>query len=257
MKQGKLFNVRDRRKKGWFYLDNEYLNGYAKTFGAVGTAIYVSLCRHADNETQECFPSMELISEELNISRNTVAKYIKMFTDYHLIATERTKNNNGTWKNNTYFLLDKIEWMNHAQPLGMDNHAQLLSEPCTTIGHDHAQPLGNKETHINYTHIKETNTAHGAGNTTNALISLFKGINPSYQLFFARPPQRAAADRLLKLHDFEWWQRFFEAYPKALEDRFCPRATSPIKLEEKIGDIEHYGRSQKQKEVKKTNIAFS
>ena len=80
MNQQNLFKIRDRRQKGWFYLDNEYLNGYARVFGAVGTAIYVSLCRHADNETQQCFPSVELVAEELCIGRNTVTKYIKLFT---------------------------------------------------------------------------------------------------------------------------------------------------------------------------------
>ena len=79
MSQQNLFKGRDKRNKGWFWMDNDYLNGYAKIFGAVGTAIYVSLCRHADNDTQKCFPAMELMAEELGITRNTISKYIKIF----------------------------------------------------------------------------------------------------------------------------------------------------------------------------------
>ena len=60
-KDMRTFEVRDRREKGWFYIDNEYLNGFAKHFGAIGTAIYVSLCRHADGE-QKCYPSQKLIA---------------------------------------------------------------------------------------------------------------------------------------------------------------------------------------------------
>lgn len=99
-----------------------------------------------------------------------------------------------------------------------------------------------------------TDSAQGAGNTTNAFISLFKEINPSYGQLFKRPPQRAAADRLLKLHDFDWWQKFIPAYALALEDRYCPRATTPMKLEDKIGDIEHYGRSKKADKIKNNDF---
>ena len=93
---------------------------------------------------------------------------------------------------------------------------------------------------------REEDSTANAGDGVNEFINLFKEINPSYQLFFARPPQRAAVERLLKLHDIEWWKQFFPAYKQALDtDRYCPRATSPIKLEEKLGDIEHYGKSRK------------
>ena len=135
-------------------MDNEYLNGYAKIFGAVGTAIYVSLCRHADSKTQKCFPSMELIGEELNISRNTISKYIKLFEKNRLIATEREKDDETKqWKSTIYYLLDKTEWLPHAQQMGVEFHAQPLTEPCSTIDKSHAQPLGNKDTHSINTNI--------------------------------------------------------------------------------------------------------
>lgn len=108
--QDNSFKVRDRRNKGWFYLDNEYLNGYAKIFGAIGTAIYVSLCRHADQH-QRCFPSQKLIAQELNITTRTVISYLQKFEDWRLIHIERERDEETKkWKNNTYFLLDKSEW---------------------------------------------------------------------------------------------------------------------------------------------------
>ena len=84
-------------------MDNEYLNEYAKYFGPVGTAIYVSLCRHADNDTQKCFPAMELIAEEVGTSINTVKKYIALFAKYRLIAVERERDViSKKWLNNVY-----------------------------------------------------------------------------------------------------------------------------------------------------------
>jgi hypothetical protein len=163
-RQAKMnYKIRDRRNKGWFYLDNEYLNGYGKIFGAVGTAIYVSLCRHADNDTQQCFPAMELIAEENNISRNTVSKYIKLFEKHRLISVEKERDSKSKeWKSNVYTMLDKIEWLPHAQPLGMDTHAQPLTDPCTTDDKTHAQPLGNKDTHRELDSNKETHTSEAS-----------------------------------------------------------------------------------------------
>ena len=88
MEQQQLFKGRDKRRKGWFWLDNDYLNGYAQFFGAIGTAIYVSLCRHSNNETQKCFPAQKLIAKENNIGERTVRQYIKIFEQYHIISIE-------------------------------------------------------------------------------------------------------------------------------------------------------------------------
>lgn len=112
MNQKKLFKGRDKRKKEWFWVDNEYLNGYGRVFGTTGVAIYVSLCRHANNETQECFPAQEDIAEELNISPRTVRRYIKLFEKYHIISVNRERDPiTKKWFNNVYTLLDKEEWL--------------------------------------------------------------------------------------------------------------------------------------------------
>ena len=112
MKQQTLFKVRDLRKKGWFWMDNEYLNGYGKIFGAIGIAIYVSLCRHANNETQKCFPKQTAIAEELKITDRTVRKYLNLFKIYHIISITKERNPiTKKWQNNVYTLPDKSEWL--------------------------------------------------------------------------------------------------------------------------------------------------
>ena len=108
-KDMRTFEVRDRREKGWFYIDNEYLNGFAKHFGAIGTAIYVSLCRHADGE-QKCYPSQKLIAEELNIGERTVRNYLNLLVKYNIIEVERKKTKEGKWLNNVYYLVKKSHW---------------------------------------------------------------------------------------------------------------------------------------------------
>ena len=111
MDYNKLFKVRDKRNKNWFYVDTEYINGYAKIFGPIGTAIYFSLCRHADNETQQCFPSESLIARELGTTRKTVRKYLKLFEEWKLVYQEKQeRNKKGKWLNKTYWLIDKSMW---------------------------------------------------------------------------------------------------------------------------------------------------
>ena len=89
MEQLKL-KIRDKRQKGWFYLDNDYLNGYARVLGISATGVYLSLCRHADNN-QFCFPSQKLIADELAISERTVRTAIKSLADYKIIAINGEK----------------------------------------------------------------------------------------------------------------------------------------------------------------------
>ena len=104
------FKVRDKRNKGWFYTDNECINGHAKIIGIGGIAIYNSLCRHSDNE-QKCFPSYNLLAEEFNVSLNTIKKYIKILKECNLIHIEQNKKADGTFENNIYWLIDKSEWI--------------------------------------------------------------------------------------------------------------------------------------------------
>ena len=144
--------IRDKRNKGWFFLDNEYLNGYAKVFGAIGTAIYVSLCRHADAE-QKCYPSQELISQELGIAQRTVRKYLKLFISYNLIQVKRERTEKGKWLNNIYYLIDKTEWKPaQRQQVPVVIQRQITTEPeaNNSITQRHQLPIKN-------THIKNTN----------------------------------------------------------------------------------------------------
>lgn len=98
---------------------------------------------------------------------------------------------------------------------------------------------------------KDIDTAQSA--EVVEFINLFKLINPSYQTLFGHPPSRKAAERLLKLHDLDYWRRFMVGYQGALEERYCPRATTPIVFEKKLGDIEVYGRQRKAEKIKKNN----
>lgn len=104
------FEIRDARSRSAYRVDDEYLNGYAKLCGVYSTAIYNSLCRHADNY-QQAFPSIELMAEQHNLSRPTVIKAIKRLEEYGIIKVIKTKDKKTKRQlPNIYVLIDKSMW---------------------------------------------------------------------------------------------------------------------------------------------------
>ena len=57
--------------------------------GAV--AVYVYLLCHADRQTNQCHPSEATMAKVLHLSRNTVAKHVRLLEERGLIITERTQ----------------------------------------------------------------------------------------------------------------------------------------------------------------------
>lgn len=112
----KKFEVRDLRRKEKFFIDDLYLNGYAKKCGIYATGVYLSLCRHANKE-QLCWPSEKTIAEELAVSSKQVGRVIKILERFNIIKKIRV----GKKLNNRYLLLDKSEWTN--SPVAKDHES--------------------------------------------------------------------------------------------------------------------------------------
>ena len=64
-------------------------------------AVYLYLLRSANRKTDQCHPSEATIAKRLHLSRNTVAKYVRLLEERGLIITEHTKiiTKNGIKKN--------------------------------------------------------------------------------------------------------------------------------------------------------------
>jgi len=101
--------VRDLRVKSKFFIDDAYLNGYARHTGIYATGVYMTICRHA-SRAQEAFPSYSLMAQKLAISEASVKRAIQTLEDYNIIKVTRRKTGKGTYLPNMYTLLDKSEW---------------------------------------------------------------------------------------------------------------------------------------------------
>lgn len=150
--QQQLFKVRDKRNKGWFWIENEYFNGFGKILGANAIAVYVALCRHADGD-QKCFPSQELLAEEIKVSKRTIIKILKQFEKHKIIEITKERYN-GKWINNTYWLLDKSEWVYPSEIVSLGNQVQKMTQPSANNDKNQVQPVHTNNTHINNTHNK-------------------------------------------------------------------------------------------------------
>lgn len=76
------------RAKNCFPVPNELLQ-LGLPAGAV--AVYIYLLCHADRRTNQCHPSEATMAKVLHLSRNTVAKHVRLLEERGLIITERTQ----------------------------------------------------------------------------------------------------------------------------------------------------------------------
>jgi DNA-binding transcriptional regulator YhcF (GntR family) len=145
----------DRRRKKKFMMDDQYLNGQAKICGWQATLVYLSLCRHT-NISQESFPSIRLMSEELCVSRNTVLKGIKNLEKFNVVSIKKTRSKKGKWLNNLYILQDKSVWKtDQVLEKNMDNQA-LVETPPSPYGIKAESPIKTLRKHIKENTYKES-----------------------------------------------------------------------------------------------------
>lgn len=100
------FTVRDRRRKGFFTIDNELLDRFGADLGPYGLAVYMALARFA-NQDSTCWPSLATIAQRTGMSRRQVIRKITHLQSLELIAIEaQIDEETGEHKANLYTLLD-------------------------------------------------------------------------------------------------------------------------------------------------------
>lgn len=202
-------------------VDDEYLNGYAKIFSPTITAVYLSLCRHADKE-QSTFPSQDLIAEEHNLNARTVRRAVKTLVEWKLVTIERERTTTGKWLRNTYYLLDKKEWKPKPETIG---HPCPVDKPedidDRTIGHQ--SPL--KDTHLEGNTLNTSRGVNASGITSLKDILSTKGIVVKKSVGGATHEWQDRAVRYwqklgLKGHPDAAWFKIFKTDP-GIAERAC------------------------------------
>lgn len=85
--------------------------------------------------------------------------------------------------------------------------------------------------------LKSEVVSKADGTKINSLIEKFKNINPSYERLYSNKSQRSALERMTKKYGFAKMERMINALPEIIRQKFAPRITTPITLENKLGDL--------------------
>jgi hypothetical protein len=246
--------VLDKRRKNFFIVDDEYLNGYAKLCGVSATAVYFSLCRHAD-KNQTCFPSIKLIAEEHSMTGRTVITATKKLIEWNIIKKTKKRKKNGKWLNNVYVLIDKSDWKNKpsenialGQPSENNDVSQVKKTTLSQVKSFHT-----KETHSEVNTYKKTHIliSETKVSQVNELIEKFKILNPNYERLFANKTQRSAVERLIKKMGVEKLERAITAASAAQKERYAPTITTPLQLEEKMAQLIVFFQNNKPNKLRK------
>lgn len=101
------FRVDDRRKRGYFTIDNVLLDIYGKKLGPHGIAVYAALARFANQESA-CWPSYRTITERTGVSRSQIVRELAKLEALGIITVTPQIDDKGERKANLYTLLDII-----------------------------------------------------------------------------------------------------------------------------------------------------
>lgn len=79
--------IRDRRKPGWFRMDDEIIEVYGPEIGVHGIAVYSALCKYANKE-ESSHPGLRLLCEKLKIGRKKLLDTLAKLESVGLIEVE-------------------------------------------------------------------------------------------------------------------------------------------------------------------------
>jgi predicted transcriptional regulator len=249
--------IRDNRDKEWFWLDNQYLNGYAKHLGMSCTVVYLSLCRFANNSTQQCFPSMETIAEQNGVHRSTVMRAIKKLEEWNIIRVDKSKKPDGTQANNVYTLLSKREWKTKPSSNMQHGKAELqkVKEPSSNKLQNRVAQSDNNYTNINYTNIN--NTSNAEASQVSEVIKLFESINITAKNWYKNTTQRKAVQSLIDEIGFDRLVSVVKILPRTNKIKYITTITTPHQLLNKFSDLEiQLTKLKNEKQINKNKIAF-
>jgi hypothetical protein len=173
--------IRDIRKRNFYWIDNAVMDHYAPQIGLAALAIYNALARRA-NQHAQAWPGNADLRRLTGLSRYGVRKAIKKLETHELISVTQRPRQNGRWQTNVYTLLPveipQDDLGNHvAQGGGVGNSVAQGRQPsCPGVGNSVAQGrqdsclgVGNSvapnKTHKNKT--QEQNTKEQQAATTN------------------------------------------------------------------------------------------
>jgi len=164
------YTVKDQRRRGWYWINNELLDRYADQIGPLGIAVYNALARRADSNGR-CWPSHADIMRLTAIkSRTTVIECLKQLEEVGLIEIQHVEGRPNTYilKDITYEPVQQMDTRCSGDEQGcpaggqggvqeMNRGVQEMNRGCSADEHE-GRP--NKDYPIRTTHRRTTTTSN-------------------------------------------------------------------------------------------------
>jgi hypothetical protein len=84
----------------------------------------------------------------------------------------------------------------------------------------------------------------------NSLIEKFKSVNPTYERLYAKIPQRAALERLVKKFGRAEVEKMIDVLPQTNQAKYAPIILTPLQLEDKLGALVNFLNREKNNQPK-------
>lgn len=213
MQNEEQVEIRDHREKGWFSVDNYFIDEYAREFSASAVAIYFVLCRYSDNKTKECFPEMRTIAQKVGCNKKTVVRSVAELEKFGIISIEKRRKEDGHQGSNIYTIQDSSKWSKiqsdkndtvKSRVTFKSVQSDIFSTSRVASGvHNKtkSKKTENKKTYLRASPQKNKKTPESVmfEKEVNRVVGLFELITPTWKSFFKNGPQRESIRKLIKL----------------------------------------------------------
>lgn len=141
--------IRKIDEGNWFWTDNDIFYKYRGCLSPSCILVYICLCARAEQETQSCYPSEDVIAHDIGMTSRTVSTYINRLIAYRFIYKERVRSARGEWLHNNYYLLNKSQWMTPQEIISYGNNVKTISHPEEKKDKNHRKLFPSNKTQYN------------------------------------------------------------------------------------------------------------
>lgn len=178
------------------------------------------------------------LSEATGVPESTVERVLSYLENEHQIEQQKTTK---------YRLITILKWKEYQNmDIKTDNRRTTDGQQTDTFNNN------KKDKNIK----KKRKPDEASGRTIEPFINLFKEVNPMYAQLFGRSNQREASERLLKLRTFPEWEKVIAFLVSRRSDRFCPKISTPIQMEQKYSNLETYALTLKENSKSKEIVGL-
>ena len=192
----------------------------------------------------QCYATNEYMANMLGISKRSIPQIIKELSGIGLILVNIKRSKKGTYRHITvsFFNGGGHRSTTMGGIVKERGGASLNNEVKVEI--DKVEIKNGDKSPITSSPDGEESPIPPVKGGIPPILDLFKNINPSFAQFFKNTTERAAVDRLLKLHGEEKVRKRINDVVHFLGAPFCPVIVKPTQLESKWAQFELFLRKQ-------------